>query len=436
MLLELPLPAVISAAERLIKPLKTKNADLSSAPDEKIQEMGLKELRLSPDEVGVKASPTWVADIVNVSVTRSPQIWDGSDVPTTALKLFNVIRSRKEGSNSQRSTRVPVGGQDHTDREFWVWIEFLQNQVRPVSLEILATAASLAAERRGSVGAISASQLTLENSNLLARHGADRIFHISGELYHPDRIVSLLCERIVAEKPYALFFPATSRGKYLAPRIAARLGLGLTGDCVGLSFDGADQLTQLKPAFGGNIIAPIYSRTYPQMATIRPGALESRIPREQSDSPQVVHWQLPETVPQQFTMIAQEIDPGIEAVQLDHAKFVACMGIGLGEENANLAHRLSTLMDGCVAATRRVVDNGWIPRQFQVGLTGKFIAPEVYLGLGVSGRYNHMIGVQKSGLIIAINQDPSAEIFNACDIGIRGDCVAITAELIRLLETS
>ena len=430
LLLEMPLPAVISTAERLIKPLKTKNADLSTAPEEKIQELNLEELGLSASEVGLAGSPTWVSEIYDVRITRSHELWDGTDAVTTASRLLDLIRARK--SHFQQIFPIP---QKHSagGREYWCWIEFLQNRVRPVSLEILSCAANLAAEKGGTVCALLVWHLNPQISTLLNSYGADKIYYAPTTQAHPDEIVSLLSERVVAEKPFALLFPATSQGKYLAPRIAARLGIGLTGDCVGLAFQGDEKLAQLKPAFGGNIVAPIYTRTSPVLATIRSGALETREPRTPS-TPEVDHWNIPQDVVKQFTIIAQEIDPGVEAVKMDQSKVVVGIGMGLGSENIQLAFHLAGLLDGAAGATRRVVDSGWVARQFQIGLTGKFIAPEVYLGLGVSGRYNHMIGVQKSGLIIGINQDPSAEIFQTADIGVKGDCVAIAAEMIRQLE--
>ena len=435
MLLEMPLPVVLSAAERLIRPLKTKNADLSAASEDCIQTIGIHELGLSPEEVGMNASPTWVADIVDVRVNRKPEIWDGSDVSTTALRLLEEIRRGRGKHRVTMPAHAPAlqaGTSGSERREYWCLVEVLQSQIRPVSLEILSAAAALAAERGGSVCAIVEGALTPDVKTTLAVYGADKIYHIVGTDIHPDEMVAILCEKIQQEKPFAFFLPATRNGKYLAPRIAARLSLGLIGDCVGLTYVGND-LAYLKPAFGGNIVAPIFTRTTPQMATIRPGSLE----KNESDAPgepEVVHVHVPENISRQFTIVAQEIDPGIDAIRLDDADFVVGVGSGLGQENVSLAQRLAELLDGVTGATRRVVDSGWMARQFQIGLTGKFIAPDVYLALGVSGRYNHMIGVQKSGVIAGINQDPDAEIFHSCDIGILGDCVAIAAEMVRILE--
>ena len=430
LLIEMPLPAVISTAERLIKPLKTKNADLTTSPEEKIQELNLEQLGLSAGEVGLAGSPTWVSEIIDVRITRSPELWDGDDTGATASRLLGLIRARE--SHFRNVLSVPQK-QSTGGREYWCWIESLQNKVQSVSLEILSCAADLAAEKGGNVCALLMGHLNPQVSDLLSSYGADKIYYTPTTQAHPDEIVSLLSDHVVVERPFALFFPATSRGKYIASRIAARLGLGLTGDCVGLVFQGDENLAQLKPAFGGNIVAPIFSRTSPILATIRSGALETRLPRAPS-TPEVIHWNLPQNVTKQFTIIAQEIDPGVDAARMDRAKIVVGIGMGLGSENTQLAFHLAGLLDGATGATRRVVDSGWVARQFQIGLTGKFIAPEVYLGLGVSGRYNHMIGVQKSGLIIGINQDPAAEIFQSADVGVKGDCVAIATEMIRQIE--
>jgi electron transfer flavoprotein alpha subunit len=423
-LVEMKLPAVISSAERLIRPIKTKNADLSTAPKEKIKQIRLDDLDLTPEHVGLKGSPTWVAEICDVRVTRSPEIWDGSNVPAVATKLLDILLG-----NAKMSAGIlpALGIAGFQPAEYWCWVETLQNQIRPVSFEILSASAEL-----GIACAMASTPITLEMKSQLGSAGAQKIFQIPSAA-HPDEIVALVSNEIRDRKPFAVLFPATNNGKYLAPRIAARLGLGLTGDCVGLRLDSESRLAQIKPAFGGNIEAPIYSRTSPQMATIRPGALQKK-EFTNAQEPQVVHWRVPEGIQHQFSIVAQEIDAGVEAMELEEARMVVGIGVGLGESNISLAKRLAELLHGSIAATRRVVDNGWVQRQFQVGLTGKFIAPDIYIGLGISGRYNHLIGVQKAGRLIAINQDPNAEVFRSVDVGIIGDAVAITTELIHQLE--
>lgn len=432
-MLDLPIPCVISTAERLIKPIKTKDANLSSIPADRIEHLGLQELNVDPETVGGKASPTWVAEIYQETISRKPEMWNHSEPALVAKRILEELRNQSQ--ESQETERVPLAA-SKDGRQYWCWVEHFEDRIRPVSLEILGSAATLAAQSGGTVCALMVgAPINTSETLILSSYGADKIFHATATVPHPDEIVALLCERIATLKPYAVLMPATSSGKYLAPRIAARLSLGLTGDCVGLKMDAEGRLAQLKPAFGGTIVAPIYSKTSPQFATIRPGALDLLHSRREIRIP-VVEWVIPQNIRRRFTVVSQEVDSGVEASKMETAKVVVCVGMGLGQENVPLAFRLAELLGGAVGATRRVVDNGWLPRQFQIGLTGKFIAPELYLGLGVSGRYNHTIGIRKAGRIVAVNTDPNAEIFQQCDVGILDDCAHVVRQWIRTLEQS
>ena len=429
-LLDFPLPAVLTAAERLIKPLKAKDFDPATAPPENIETLRLEDLDLDAKDVGFSGSPTWVAEIKEQLTWRTPQLIDGS-VPAVAAK--QIAEKIAKGTKRASFPEVPSVTVSSA-REFWCLVERYQGRVRGVSLEMLAASASLAASGGGKVCAIlRGAAPTPDDLLVLDSHGADLAYHVPLLEPHPDEMVALLCERISALKPYAVFVPATSFGRSIAPRVAARLQLGLTGDCVGLAMDLEGRLQQWKPAFGGNIIAPIYSKTLPQMATVRPGALPSFNPR-QGDTIPVTTWKLPYNIVHQYKILEREADQGADAARMDDARVVVCVGMGLGQDNVPLAIRLADAYDGAVGATRRVVDAGWLERQFQVGLTGRFIAPAVYLGLGISGRYNHTIGIQKAGLIIAVNNDPNAEIFKTADLGIVGDCAAITRALLERVE--
>jgi electron transfer flavoprotein alpha subunit len=426
---ELPLPAVLSAAERLIKPIKTKDADISVVPPNKVETWDLDTLGIAGEAVGTDASPTWVANIFEESITRNPRVEQGLDAVTAAKAIIAMIQQQSEKSD------LPVvpATSPTSKAEYWCMVEWLDHSIRPASLEILANAAELASKCGAIVSAVSLREVKRpEDIAILSSYGADSLYEVSREDWHPDLILALLCERIDTIKPQALFLPATSAGKYLAPRIAARLQLGLTGDCVGFKIDPVGKLVQLKPAFGGNILASIYSRTFPQFATVRPGALTDFAPRSSKQIP-IVLWEPPVTQ-ETFRIVESQIDEGRRAVKMETSEVVICVGMGLGQENVPLAFRLAELLDAGIGATRRVVDNRWMGRQFQVGLTGKFISPRVYLGLGVSGRFNHTIGIRKSNKIVAINNDPNAEIWSIADLGIVGDCVEIVKKMIEVQE--
>ncbi len=428
--LELPVPCVLSAAERLIKPIKVKDVPLSEAPLEKIETWTLEDVQVESQAVGLSGSPTWVSGIAEQKIKRNPEIIDGSDTKAAAERILQLIRTK---SLKNEVPVVPDSKGAH-DRHFWCLIETAEDRIRPVSLEILSTAASLAEMHGGVVSAVLiGSPVGREDLLLLSSYGADRIIQGTATLPHPDEVVALLCDRISALKPFCVLIPATSNGKLIAPRFAGRLGLGLTGDCVGLEMNTNGELIQWKPAFGGTIIASIHSRTMPQLATIRPGALPSFRPRSSKKIP-IIAWTFPFPISKSFRVLSRELDSGKDAAGMNQAEVVVCAGMGLGQDRIPLVFRLAERLGGAAGATRKVVDSGWMPRQYQIGLTGKFISPEVYLGVGVSGRFNHTIGIQKANKIIAVNSDPNAEIFKVCDLGIIGDCASIVSAMIQILE--
>jgi electron transfer flavoprotein alpha subunit len=428
--LELSYPCLISAAERLIKPIKSKDFDPTAMSSEKLETWKLGDLGLSKNEVGLSGSPTWVAGIAETRTERAHEMIDGSDPKNAVHRILKIIRERPLKADEPMVPTFIVKG----DRQFWCFVEQFQGRIRTVSLEMVGNAAQIA-DRGGKVSAIMIGDpVRTQDVLLLGAFGADRIYHATDTAPHPDDMVELLTQRIQILKPFAFFLPSTPLGRELASRIAGRLHIGLTGDCVGLRFDEEGKLEHLKPAEGGNILSSIFSRTEPKLATIRPGALPSFRPRTGNQIP-VIEWSLPPYVKRRFRIIDSQKDAGSDAVKMESALTVICVGMGLGQENLPLATRLADLLHGAVGATRRVVDSGWLQRQFQVGLTGRFISPEVYIGLGISGRANHTVGIRKSRRIIAVNQDPNAEIFKTADLGIVGDCVAITKELIAVLES-
>ena len=428
--LELPYPSVISAAERLIKPIKVKDFDPASASYEKIETWRLEDLGIPENEVGLEGSPTRVAEICEERIDREKKIIDGSDPKEAARKILEVIRQ----SSARKDTEMIPSYISRGAQQFWCFVEQNEDRIRSVSIEIIGTAAQLA-YKGGKVYAIMiGAPVRTQDVVLLGAYGADRIYHLTDTAPHPDDVVDLLCERIQKLNPFAFLMPSTPQGRAIAPRIAARLNLGLTGDCVGLRWDAEGNFEQLKPAYGGNIVAPIITKTEPKLVTVRPGALPSYRPRTGDQIP-VTEWAMPNQVNRRFKILSQKKDSGSDAVKMDSASLIVGVGMGLGQDHVPAAIRLAELLRGAVGATRRVVDGGWMPRQFQIGLTGKFVGPDCYIGLGISGRANHVIGIQKAGKIIAINQDPNAEIFKSADLGIIGDAVAITDQLIRILES-
>jgi electron transfer flavoprotein alpha subunit len=215
--------------------------------------------------------------------------------------------------------------------------------------------------------------------------------------------------------------------------VAARLQLGLTGDAIGLEINADQLLVQLKPAFGGSIVAPILSKTFPQMATVRPGMLEAMEP-DWSREPAIQRLTLEDVGPIRTRMldVRREVDQGPGS--LEEADIVVAVGMGLGRrENLKLARELADLLGAPIGATRRVTDAKWLPRQHQIGLTGKAVAPKLYVALGIRGSNNHTIGMQRAQTVVAVNKDPEAPIFKAATYGIVGDCLEIVPVLTQVL---
>jgi electron transfer flavoprotein alpha subunit len=225
----------------------------------------------------------------------------------------------------------------------------------------------------------------------------------------------------VGHGPYAVLFSASERGRNVAPRVAARLGLGLTGDCIGLALDSDNRLLQLKPALGAGVVAPIWSRTTPQLVTVRPGTFP--VPEPDGERPlrsESVALALPSHRTTTLREAVREVDPGWR--RLDGAAAVVGVGTGIGGPDAlPLVRRFADLLGAAVGATRRVTDRGWLPRLVQIGLTGRIVAPDLYVAVGIRGAANHTVGIEAARTIVAINNDPHAEIFRCATTGFVGD---------------
>ena len=242
-------------------------------------------------------------------------------------------------------------------------------------------------------------------------------------------------DAIRTHNPIVVLLPSTSNGRDLAPRVAARLSVGLTADCVDLDVNENGLLAQYKPAFGGNIVALIYSRTLPQIATVKPGMLQAAASDELRTA-EVIRLAMPRNDDERSRLIDVRKEVPFEVAELDEAERIICVGTGIGgPENLAAIEALARAMGAQIGATRRVVDQGWLPRHQQIGLTGKVVSPLLYIGIGVRGALNHTIGIQQAGTIVAINIDPNAEIFHTADFGIVGDWAETVQALTARLKT-
>ncbi|MCL4440534.1 MAG: electron transfer flavoprotein subunit alpha/FixB family protein [Firmicutes bacterium] len=273
----------------------------------------------------------------------------------------------------------------------------------------------------------------------LIRGGADRVLVVSPGM--PDSrlatpAASLLVSAIRGERPDIVIAPATTYGRTIMPIAAARLGTGLTADCTDLDIDPKDSLLmQTRPAIGGNIMATIKTpRTRPQMATVRPRSIKP-LPADTGRRGEVVRkdYSLEGEWQERFISFirSEEGDANLES-----AEIVLTGGKGIkSRDNFKQLAELAGLMGAGLGATRDAVEAGWAPFSCQVGLTGKTVAPKVYIAAGVSGKIQHLAGMITSDYIVAINEDPKAQIFKVADLGIIGDAPMAVQELTRAFKS-
>ncbi len=436
---EAPLPALVSAAEDLAEERFPRRADREAAKTRPIVEVTAAELGLAPSTLGAAGSPTSVTGLEIIDVSRAGRIIEGD--PEAAARglaeflkdrgLFAPVGPAPVALGAVRSTRPDPA------RAFWVVVEMLGGAVRRVSLELLGKAVELAATRGTETVAVLIGHELGEHVAALGQAGADRVLLIDDPAlatYGTESYASVLSDLISARAPAVVLVPSTYAGRDLAPRVAARLRLGLTGDCIDLSLDEAGRLVQWKPAFGGNVVAPILSSTSPEMATVRPGILGAPTPRE--GNPIVEALGVPALAVSRVRVVGFRPAPGAErAAALDEADIAIGVGLGIGgPEGLPQVEALAAALGGAaLAATRDVTDKGWLPRQHQVGLTGRAIAPRFYVGLGIRGAFEHMVGLRRAGTIVAINKNAKAPVFKQADAGVVGDWLEIVRPLCAIL---
>jgi len=323
-------------------------------------------------------------------------------------------------------------------RGVWVVAEHEGGTLKTVSFELLGEGGRLARKLEEELAAVLVGSDVAGLVKPLGLYGADKIYLIEHKLlesYTTDAYTDVLAAVIARHKPSIVLFGATINGRDLAPRVAARLRVGLTADCTGLEIDEEKRLVQIRPAFGGNIMASIVSRSRPQMATVRPRVMKTPKPDE-TRNPKVEHVEValdPITARTKVLERVRELTKPSE--KIEEAQIIVSCGRGIGRpEELKVAYELAEVLGAAVGGSRPIVDCGWLPHQQQVGQSGKTVSPRLYLALGISGTIQHRIGMQSSDTIIAVNKDPEAPIFSLANLGVVGDLFQIVPKLIGQLR--
>jgi len=432
---EAALPAVITCAERVAQPVKVKPGASDEAATKPIQVVRALELGAEAKEFGLAGSPTWVQEVRVVTTPKTePKFIDASDPERAATEVMSALESigaLKPRVHDRRqiatARRAGVRG-----RDVWIVCETdLEGRITRGTLELLSRGDELASRLGGALVAVGLDAGVARHAGLLASFGADLVLtaeHPALASYTPEAAAEAAAQLVLAHAPWGVLIGATERGRDWGPRLAARLGLGLTGDAIDIELDAENRMVALKPAFGGNIVAPIYSKTFPQMATVRPGVLELAAPSEGKQAEiQIARMQV--SAPKSRLIKAHStLDPTI--VQLEGAEVVVGIGTGVGgPDGVAKVAAFARVLGAAMCATRRVTDQGWVPRQLQVGLTGKSIDPRLYIAVGVRGAPNHTCGLKRAQTVVAINNDADALIFERANIGLVADWQSILPAL-------
>jgi electron transfer flavoprotein alpha subunit len=432
---EAVMPALITCAERVAQPIKLKPGAVEQAKGRSVTAVRASELSDDPKLFGLAGSPTWVEEIrfqepIKV-VGRTVDPTEPKKAAAEVLQLLEAcgaLRPRAPAHDSvSPHVRLAAKGKDivvacETDHH---------GRIARATLELLSQSGRLATRLKGSVIALLIASPAPQHAGLLASYGADEIATLDCAAlrsYSPDATAAAVADFVATRTPWGLFLTASERGRDWGPRLAAKLNLGLTGDAIGLDLDSEDRLVALKPAFGGNVIAPILSKTYPQMATVRAGVLELSTPAH-SRIARVTTIQSDLREPLSFTVRSHAVLDETLA-PLEGANIVVGIGTGVGgPEGVATIKQLAHALDAALCATRRVTDAGWVPRQLQVGLTGKAIDPRLYFAIGIRGVPNHVVGIKRAHTVVAINNDPDAPIFDRAAIKIVADWSVIVPAL-------
>ncbi|MCM1045831.1 MAG: electron transfer flavoprotein subunit alpha/FixB family protein [Candidatus Gastranaerophilales bacterium] len=336
----------------------------------------------------------------------------------------------------------------------YVFAQQVDNQISGISFELLGKAKELAGDLNETVTAVLLGSGIKGLADQLAEYGADKVIVVDDpelEVYRTEPYAHALASVINQYKPDIMLVGATAIGRDLGPTVSARVATGLTADCTKLeigdfplnpipgkeSEQKHNQLLMTRPAFGGNTIATIACpNNRPQMATVRPGVMQKIAPIKGAKAV-VEEFNPGFTSNNKYVTIKEVVKAVSNVADIMDAKILVSGGRGLGSpENFKMLEELAEVLGGQVSCSRAVVDAGWKPKDLQVGQTGKTVRPQVYFAIGISGAIQHVAGMEEADLIIAINKDEDAPIFDVADYGIVGDLNKIVPQLTEKLKAA
>ncbi len=359
--------------------------------------------------------------------------------PASAISMKGTTGSRESTAKSSEpkvTLESPISNVASAP-EVWVFVEHTDGRPAPVSWELLGKGRELASALGGRVCSVLLGHKVDHLIREAGAHGADKVYVIDDPVlshYRTQAYLHGVIRLVQKYSPEVMLLGASTMGRDLAGAVATSLGTGLTADCTALSIDPQSKLLeQTRPAYGGNIMATILcEKRRPQMATVRPRVMEMP-PRDESRQAEAVREQLELREEDVLAKVIKYVpEQDTSEVRIEDASILISGGRGLGgPEGFKMLAELADAIGGTVSGSRAAVDHGWIPQTKQVGQTGKTVRPRLYIACGISGAIQHLVGMETSDVIVAINRDPNAPIFGVATYGIVGDIYEIVPALTR-----
>lgn len=325
-------------------------------------------------------------------------------------------------------------------RGIWVFIEQRDGRPARVSLELLCKGRTLADKLDGDVTAILIGEEVTTRAEELITYGADEVIIADSPVakdYRTEVYTRIITEQVSEKRPEILLIGATRIGRDLAPRVAARLNTGCTSDCTKLQIaQDRGMMVATKPFLGRNVMADIICPGQrPQMVTVRPGIMELHTPDE-SRKGKLIHADINMSEEDVEVKVLDTVRSGADGVDLEGAEKIVAVGAGVGDQAGfEMLKELADLLGAELGATNLPVDAGWVSEERKIGQTGKTVRPRLYIACGISGAVQHAVGMMNSELIVAINKDPKAEIFDLADYGIVEDLYKVIPAIIAELKS-
>ena len=324
-------------------------------------------------------------------------------------------------------------------KNLWVYIETEENIAKPVGYELLAPAIELANKMEQKLVAVVIGGNVENIANEAIAYGADEVLLVEGDEYYnysTDDYGYALETLVHKYKPSTILLGATHNGRDLGPRVACNLNTGLSADCTIMDYDKENSnVIWTRPTYGGDLMAAILCSDHrPQMGTVRQGIFKKA--KKNRDRTGVIIREDIHIAKEDIRLkLIERVKEVAERVELEEAEIIVAAGRGIGSpEGYKIIEDFAKELNGVPAASRAIVDAGWVPYAYQVGQTGKIVSPKLYIACGISGAMQHTMGMSGSDCIVAINKDPDAPIFDVADYGIVGDLFEVIPELIEVLK--